>query len=152
MSKYIVSYRDYGKPGEVGTVVFTGADLNAGNIVAQSAAADLVRTTMEAITLGGLEKRQLVAWVNDLKVEATDPFAQREMKWLVRYHDTVTTEPQRLEIPCADLQYLDPNASDRILMSDPDVAAFVAAFEAFQLSDAGNPVEIDQIVFVGRRS
>lgn len=153
MSKLVCTYKDYGIPGELSTVVFTGVDLTNLNIVAESAAADALRLAAEAITLGGIQKRALVAWENDTRVEPSDPFAQREMKWLVKYTDDVTSQKYQLEMPCADLQYLDPNNSDKALMTAGPVAAFVSAFEAFQKSPGdGNPVTVNEILFVGRRT
>lgn len=152
MSKYIVSYRDYGTPGEVSAVTFNGADLTAANIVAQTADADALRLAMQELILGGVDKRQLVAWVNETKTAPASAYAQRENKWLVRYHDNVTTAKQTLEIPTADLTKLDPTSNDKILRTDADVIAFIAAFEAFVLSADGNPVTVDDILYVGRNS
>lgn len=153
MANLICTYKDYGAPGETTTLTFTGADLTAGNIVAQSAAADTLRQAAEALMVEApIQKRQFVAWVNDTKVAAADPHTQREIKWRVRYHDAVTGKPQSLEIPLADLAKLDPNATDRILMTDADVLAFIAAFEAYQLSDAGNATVVDLIEYVSVKS
>jgi len=152
MSKIILSYADYGKKPEIGTAVFTGVDLTAANIVAESAKADTLRTELEKITLGGIQKRELVAWVNNTKIAATEPFAQREIKWVVFYHDNSTGKVWNVELPCADLAKLDPNTSDRADMTDADVITFVAAFEAFQRSPVGNEVTVDYIAFAGRNS
>lgn len=152
MSKIILSYADYGKKPEIGTAVFTGVDLTAGNIVAETTKADTLRTELEKITLGGIQKRELVAWVNNTKIAPTDPFAQREIKWVVYYHDNVTGKVWNLELPCADLDKLDPDTNDRADKTDPDVITFIAAFEAFQVSPVGNPVTVDYIAFAGRNS
>lgn len=151
--KYLVTYHDYGKPGETSTVSFNSVDITAGNIVAQSAAADALRLAMEALmTEGSVEKRQLVAWVNDTKVLPTNPLTQREIKWLVKYHDASSLKDYRLEIPQADLTKLDPNATDKILMTDADVVAFIAAFEAFHRSPEGNASVVDEIIYLSVRS
>jgi len=152
MGKFVITYRDYGTPGELSTVTLPSTDINAANYDAQAAAADAVRTAMEAIMLGGVQSRSLVAWQNDTAVAPTDPFAQRETKWLVRYHETASGAKHTLEIPCADLGYLDPNANDKILMTDPDVGDFIAAFEAYVKIGGSLAVEVDEILFVGRKS
>lgn len=152
MGKYICTYRDYGTPGETSTVSFPSADINETNYVAQAAAADALRTAMEAIMIGGIDQRQLVAWVEDTAVAPTDPFAQREIKWIVKYHETASGAKHDLEIPCADLAYLDPNANDKILMTDADVVAFISAFEGFVKREGTLDVEVDEILFVGRKS
>jgi hypothetical protein len=147
--KFICTYRDYGKPGETSSVTFNTVDITAGNIVAQTTAADALRLAMEAImTEGSIEKRQLVAWVNDTKVLPVSPLSQREIKWVVKYHDASSLNKFRLEIPQADLSKLDPNATDKILMTDPDVLAFIAAFETLHRSPEGNAAVVDEILFV----
>lgn len=152
MSKYIITYKDYGQPGEKSTVTFTGVDLTDTNIVAQTAAADALRQAAEDMMLGGIQSRQFVAWVNETKIEPGDPFAQREIKWLVTYTDNVTDEVFSIELPCADLTLLDPDNSDKALMSSVPVQAFKSAFEAFQRSPRGNAVTLKEVLFVGRRS
>jgi len=151
--KYVVSYRDYGKPGEVSTVTFNTVDINAGNLAAQTADADTLRLAMEAImTEGSVEQRQLVAFVNETKVLPVSPLSQREIKWAVKYHDNSSLQGYRLEIPQADLSKLDAFANDKIDRTDADVIAFIAAFENFHRSPEGNAVTVDDILFVSVRS
>lgn len=151
MGKLVLTYRDYGTTGERSTAIFEGADFTELNFAAQVAAQDALRDAVNAITLGELTKVTRVA------VEATQPgenpaspFAQRELKWLVRYHDGVTGKRATLEIPCADLAKLDPDNQDVADTDDGDIAAFISAFEAYVLGPSGNNAVVDQIVFVGR--
>jgi hypothetical protein len=63
--------------------------LTAANLVAQQTAITGLWTAIEALVLGNIAKRQVI--VSDTSpddTEVTDPTAQRENKWLVRYHDT----------------------------------------------------------------
>lgn len=151
--KFIVTYRDYGVPGETSTVTFNTPEITAANIVAQTAAADALRLAMQAImTEGSVEKRQLIAWVNDTKVAAANPFSQREIKWVVKYHDASTLNKWRMEIPQADLSKLDPNSTDKALMSDADIIAFVSAFEGFHISPEGNASVVDEILYISVKS
>jgi hypothetical protein len=81
----------------------------------------------------------------------SDPYAQREIKWRVDYHDNVTGEPFYITIPCADLSLLDPNDRAHAHIGDADkVDAFVTAFNAVAKSPRGNAVTIDEITAVGR--
>lgn len=151
--KFIVSYRDYGKPGEVSTVTFNTPDVNAGNIAAITTSADNLRLAMQAImTEGSVEKRQLVAWVNDTKVAPVNPFSQREIKWVVKYHDASSLNQYRLEIPQADLSKLDPDNTDKALLTDTDVAAFITQFEGFHISPEGNASVVDEILYLSVKS
>lgn len=146
---FICTYRDYGKPGESSTVTFNSVELNAGNIVAQTTAADTLRQAMEDLmTEGSIQKRQMVSYINDTKVLAANPLTQREIKWRVKYHDAVSLKTYHMEIPQADLTLLDPNATDKMLMTDPKAIAFKTAFEAFHRSPEGNASILDILEFV----
>jgi len=148
--KFIMTYKDFGVPKEVSTVVFNTPDVTAGNIVALTTQVDTVRLAMEQIMLGGIQQRQLVAWVNNTKIEPTDPFSQRESKWVVKYVDDSTLNPYHLEIPCADLNFLDPDNSGKADLDHATVGAFVTAFEGLHLSPEGNSVTVREILFRGR--
>lgn len=149
--KITIRYNDY--DGERSTAQATVAALTAANLDAQEAAFLSFRDALAAITLGvrvgysHIKDEQTVA--PDTK--ASDPFAQREAKWLVRYTDGVASPPtnHRMEIPCPDLQYLDTNNRGFADLTDPAVASFVSAFEAFILSPAGNAVTVDSIQHIG---
>lgn len=152
MGKFLVTYRDYGTPGELSTVTVPIIDLTDTNLVVQTAACATLKQAMDAITLGGTASRSLVAWTNDTKTDAESAYAQRENKWLVRYHEDIANgQTHYLEIPCADLTKLDPNANDKALMTDVAIEAFVDAFVGVVMVN-GNAVEVDEILFVTRRS
>jgi len=152
MGKFVATYRDFGQPGEVSTVTVPTTDITAANIVAQTAALDTLRQSMEKLMLGGLVSRSLVAWTNDTKTEASSPYAQRENKWLIRFHEDISNGPTHyLEIPTANLNYLDPTANDTINRTDSDVIDFIADFEAV-VEVNGNAVVVDSIAFVARRT
>lgn len=128
------------------------ADLNAGNFAAElvlqaalgAAINDMVTGTLQTIRYGNETLANYAA--------PTDPFSQRELKWLVRYHDATTGKNFRVELGTADLANLDPNNRDRAYIGDGGVVdAFVDAFEAYVLApETGNAVVIDSIVPVGR--
>jgi len=151
MGKLVLTYRDYGTTGERSTAIFEGVDFTALNFDAQVTAQNALRDAVNAITLGELTKVTRIAVESPQPgANPASPFAQRELKWLVRYRDDVTGKRATLEIPCADLAKLDPNNQDIADVTDTDIAAFIAAFEAYVLGPSGNNAVVDQIVFVGR--
>ena len=83
---------------------------------------------------------------------STVPEAQRENKYLVRYHDSAGRK-FKCEIPTCDLSLL-PAASEFLTLTDTYPAAFKTAFEAVVVSpvDDASAVTVDSIQFVGRRS
>lgn len=89
---------------------------------------------------------------------ASDSEAQRELKWLVQYHDAgIPTRKLTTELGCPDV------IDDTLLIAGTDLAdladtggkwaAFITAFEALVLAPyTGNAVVVDRITLVGRRS
>lgn len=150
MAKYIVSVKDY--DNEAATASFPGTDLTAANFDAEVALMATLKTALEAITMGNTVKLTRVANVSPMEdVPASDKDAQRERKWLVRYHDSVTFEKATISLPCADLSFLDPANRGRAEMGDAaEVDAFVTAFEAYVQPPGGNVAVVDEIIHVGR--
>lgn len=96
-----------------------------------------------------------VTGVNRLGATApADADAQREKKWLVSYHDTVTFARYNFEIPCArtDTEAWFNSGSDELNLANTTVANWVTIFEANVVSPDYNPISIDSIRFVGRNS
>jgi len=146
------TYVDYGVPGEKSSFRFTITDLSAANFVAISGALTTLWTNIAALLLGSPVSRRVVAISQEVAASpVTDPLAQRENKWLVRYHDT-SGRKFTLELPTADLSLLDTN-SEFLDLAGTEAAAFVSAFEAVAKSpsDQSNIV-VDSIQFVGRRT
>jgi len=152
-STFVSSWRDYSLEPSNSKITIT--QLTPANFLATIGLVDVLIGTMAAITLGQMERSKISAreQVED-PASPTDPNAQRERKWLVLYHDTVTSKKYRLEIPTADLGggNLVTN-SDEANLADVQIAAFVTAFEAVAVDpDTGaNPVEVDKILHVGKR-
>lgn len=156
MAKLILTYRDYNEPEvETSTSVFTGSDLTAANFDAEAALMTALKNAVEDLSNGTLIKDERVAVVTPYpKDRPATAYAQRENKWLVRYKDTVTGDTNRMELPCADLSLLTGvDSGDYLDLTDTEPAAFVTAFEAYQLSPGtgtrGN-TEVMSIQFVGR--
>lgn len=149
MGKYVRTYVDY--DGEATTFQVKAADLTAANFDAQVALQVALGAATNGICLGALKKIEYGNVIDSPVLESDEPTAQRELKWLVKYHDATTADKLRLTIGTADPAALDPNARKQAYIGDGDVVdAFVTAFEAYVLSPLGNAVEIDQIVLVGR--
>lgn len=151
MGFYTRSLKDY--DGETTTFRVRAAQLNAGNIADQIALQAALGTAINDMVLGALNRITYGNEVDTPVVAASDPGAQRELKWLVNYHDTTTGKKLRAELGTANTARLDPNARGQAEMGDgAEVDAFVTAFEAYVLSDAGNAVAVDSIILVGRNN
>jgi hypothetical protein len=146
------TYRDYGNPGEKSSFRLAVVALTAANLVAQQTAITGLWTAIEAIVLGNIAKRQVI--VSDTSpddTEVTDPLAQRENKWLVRYHDT-SNRKFTAEIPTADLSQL-TLGTEFLDISTGVGSTFRNEFEAVVVSPAdSSAVVVDSVQFVGRRS
>lgn len=152
-SKLNLTFLDF-DPKEKGTMSLEGLSLSAANYDAQVALHEALVTAVQAMTTMPIHKRQTVASEAILtSTRPTDPYAQREIKWLVRYHDNVTGQPLTVSIPGADLSLLDPG-SEILDLTGTEAAAFVTAFQNYVRAGEGsdNAVIIDQILFVGRNS
>jgi len=150
--------QDYGTPGsgtgaEKSSWAFWTATLTAANIVAQEGLISALWTATLDIIRGAEAATRILAVSDQSAVVVTDPEAQRENKWLVRYHDTAGTR-FTLEIPTAKLSLLDTGTEFLNLADGGVIAAFVTAFEAVVKSpdDPTFTVAVDSIQFVSRRS
>lgn len=155
-SRASMTIQDYGTPGsgsgaEKSNVGWWMATFTAGNLVAQTGAAAAIRTAILDLILGGQSNAINVALETPGSVNITDPNAQRENKWLVRYHDTAGAR-YTIEIPTAKLSLLD-TGTEFLDLTGTEAAAFVTAFEAGAVSPAdSSAVTVDSIQFVGRRA
>lgn len=147
---YTRSMQDYDKETTIFRV--NSAQLTAVNIDAEIAKNVALGVAIVGITRGALQK---IAYGNEILSPSVcdDPLAQRENKWLIRYHDDSTGEKLRVELGTADLTMLNPANRGFAHMGDgAEVDAFVDAFEAYVLSTDGNATVVDSIEFVGRNS
>lgn len=144
------TYRDYGFPGEKASFEITTVDLTAGNVAAQVALLVTLWGAIDALLLGNIAKRSVVfASSAPDDTEVTDPLAQRENKWLVRYHDT-SGRKFRVELPTANLSLL---ATGTEFLGGTEADDFKTAFEAVAKSPTDqSAVVVDGIQFVGRRT
>lgn len=150
VSSFSMSFRDYsGEPSHVRVNIHT---INAGNLAATQALLVTLENTIVAATLGQEQRHETVlekTIVSGALPSSVD--AQREKKWLVRYHDANNGKKYQSEIPCADLSTLAPN-SDFMDTTNAVFTNLKAAWEAVVLSpDDAGAVVLDSVQFVGRR-
>ncbi len=144
-----ISILDY--DAEVSHVQFQGVSMGSVNFAAQEALQNTLETALNAITIGTIHKRTRLASSAVISSTLPGAGAQRELKWLVSYHDDVTGKKYRLEIPCADTSLLESNGP-RLDPSSGAYTDFKAAFEAYVVQGEApdNAVVLDEIRLVGR--
>jgi len=109
---------------------------------------------IQAITLGNtIRQASEVNVQSAVNIPASDPLAQRENKWLCRYHGATLLQKFSVSIPTADLSLHMPNSEFLDLTGGPG-ATFKTAFEALVKSpnDGAEAVILDSVQFVGRNS
>jgi len=128
--------------------------ITAGNYTATLALLATLQSTAEALLLGETVKHELIAdRTKFADIPAGSNFAQRENKWLVRYHEEGTSKKFVVSLPTADLdQHMDN--SEFVDLTAGNGLAFKNAFEAVVVSpaDSGANVVVDSVQFVGRNS
>jgi hypothetical protein len=148
---HTITYVDYN--GEKSSVKFRTVPIDGAAVDwdAEEAKRTAVATAISNITLGLLASDAFVQGNVVSLLSAASNAAQREKKWLVQYHDTVTLRRFVMEIPCADTSKLDPDDRANAHIGDGLVVdAFVSAFQAnAKTPDGGTPI-VDEITFVGR--
>jgi hypothetical protein len=151
LSKWGLQVKDYSD--ESSTMEFPIPLLSAINWVATMGLIDDLRDALVLVNyfIKGLRAWEyIIARIRTSAGAAMTPQAQREAKWLVRYHDTTTGKKGIVEIPTADFSLLSANSDYMNVAPASAGAAFVTAFEAFVLSEAGNAVAFDFAKLVGR--
>lgn len=149
MGFYTRTLKDY--DDETATVRVRATALNETNLAAQLVLQANFGAAINDMSLGSLQTIRYGNEVISNNEAPIETYAQRELKWRVDYRDTVTGQPYHFTIPCANLDLLDPNNRKQAFIGDGgDVDDFVAAAEAYALSPDGNPIQILQILAVGR--
>jgi len=142
-----------GEP-EDATLVLPIATLSAANVVAKKALIDTLRTALDAISIGVDAKHVLTfERVVTSRNAASSKLAQRENKYLIRYHGNTSLKKFRASVPAADLSLL-PDHSEFLDLTAGEGQAVKDAFEAIVVSpdDAAESVTVDSIQFVGRNT
>ncbi len=126
--------------------------ITAANHDAQKTLHDDLVTAIEDVTLGTLDFKEFVGDRESIRplILAAAFSAQVNIQWLVTYVDDVTGAAETFRMPCADITdttLVLPNSH----VWDPADAkwvTFIAEFEALVLSDAGNAVSVQSVVYV----
>jgi len=139
---------------ETTTISLPVTTLTAGNYAAKSALIAALVTALEGITIGNPAKSETVILRDIISAAAaSDPLAQRENKFLLRYHGATLNQKFQASIGTADLTQLMTN-SEFIDLTGGTGAALKSAFEAIVQSpnDAAEAVVLDSVQFVGRNT
>lgn len=148
MGRTNITFVDFG--GETSTVGVHAPDLTAGNFAAQETLRNTFVAAVEAVSIASRQKTSVIALESVVAIDfATNPFAQRESKWLVRCRESGSGNAVSFEIPGADLSLLEVNG-ERLDPTSTEYADLVAAIEAYVRSNDLNAVTVSEIVFVGR--
>jgi len=157
ISRISQTLQDYGTPGSGSGAEKSNwqvwiSDLTAANFTAQNGLISALFTATLDITLGAQAGTNILAASTRSSVNVSNPLAQRENKWLVRYHDSSGVKFS-VEVPTADLSLLTEGTEFLNLADGGPIAAYVSAFEAVVKSpdDPTHAVTVDSIQFVGRK-
>lgn len=138
---------------EKSTVTIHNGAITAGTIAGFLTQFGALRDAIAAITLGTVQKEK---WVGDDTVLSNtipaNVFAQRELKALVLYEGDTSQKKFSIEIPTFDPTGRMIPGTDLVDLSNTEVAAFVAAFEAVARTPDSDTetVTVLEIRLVGR--
>lgn len=143
------TYLDYSN--EKSGFGFAVPEINAGNIATVVSNINAIGLATLDLTLCNLDgTRTTLSFSASNPTAPTDPYAQRELKWLVNYRDNTTLKQYQIEIPGADLTGNLLAGTDQADLASTDWAAWVTAFEAGAVSPDGNAVTVLSAYVVGR--
>jgi len=129
-------------------VSVTSEVLTAANFDAQVTEFTAFRSAVEALTLGTAQRWVLAQSTDGSNTLPANPYAQRELKWLVSYQGATSGKNFQIEIGTPDLTDNLVAGTDIADPASADWAAFITAFQAFAKSP-DDPTEA--VVFVSAR-
>lgn len=154
MTRMTYTQTDYS--GEKTVSTFQVADIDAANFDTNIALIVALESAIGGVTIGSKYRRDVILESPGLTAFPADTEAQRELKWLVTYHDNGNVQRKlNVELGCADVidSTLLIDNTDMADLDNADWIAFVNAFEAAVKAPwSGNAVTVERIVLVGRRS
>lgn len=119
---------------ETSTTTVNSLALSAANFDARETLRVALGTAINNLSIGVLSKQTVTDIRDESAVIPSNPYAQREMKWLVTYQGSVSGKKFQMEIAAPNLtDNLQPN-SDEADLTSTDWAAFITAFEAYAIA------------------
>jgi hypothetical protein len=109
----------------------TSVTANAGNLAAQQTLAANLSDAIDDLTIGELTKQLMDLVILDTPAIPANVYAQRELKWLVRYSGNTSGKIFQTEIACPDVTDNVVVNTDVADLASDDWAAFKTAFEAY---------------------
>lgn len=150
-------WKDYDSEGSKTSINI--AEVTELTLAAQSIAVGNLRTAMDGLTLAPVSKATLSDELYNTEVIPTNPFAQREIKWVVIVQDASGNKFKANEIPTADLDILEGGSKYiikggvvTVVGAATEVNAFITAYEALALSQSGEALTIVDMYQVGRNN
>lgn len=128
---------------EKSTSSMTAVALTALNFDAQEALFASLQSAMLNLTIGVLNKTQRASVTEGSNTPPVDPYAQRELKWLVSYAGVTSGKIFQVEIATPDLTDNIVPGSDEALVTSSDWTAFITAFEAYVKSPDNGTEAVD---------
>lgn len=126
--------------------------VTAANHDAQKTLHDALIAAIVSVTLGNLDFEEYVGDRESIRpiVKPAVFAAQVNIEWVVTYVDDVSGAVANVRIPTADVtdDTLVMPASNIWDPTDSAWVAFVSAFEAYVLSEAGNAVSVQQVAYL----
>lgn len=149
-SRFAQTYIDFSM--EKSTIDFRIREMTAATIAAVLTELATLGTAIGALSSGVLVKSQAIQDSSSFNsAPPTDPNAQRERKWLVRYQDLTNFKFGQVEIPVAEVTATLLQAqSDKADLTATAWTDFIAAFETTARSVDGNIVNVVEAILVGR--
>lgn len=130
MARATLTFTDYSN--ENSSVGVTTEDLTAGNFAGQETESAAFAVAAGALSIGVLVKRQIAAIPLNSPAIATNPFAQRELKWHIDYVGANSGKSFEIEIPCANLTAALLNGNtDQADLGAALWTNFITAFNAY---------------------
>lgn len=152
-STHTITYKDF--TGQLARMTVHIQQLTAANYDAVSTDLAALRTALDALTIGNLQRYQTVA--NVVRVsdgKASELMARRENKIALTYEDDVTHELYTVELPCADISddaaFWEGANSEYVDTSHALWTALETAWADVVESKAGNATTLRSGRFVGR--
>jgi len=128
--------------------------LTAANLVAQTTLINALYAAIAATIIGTVQKTEIVqSRLINSSSPAASTLAQRENKWLLRYHGVTLNQKFQMSIGTADLTILTAN-SEKVDLTGGVGLALKTAFDAVVKSpdDGAESVVLDSMQFVGRNT